>query len=510
EEIIERVGFWGPYPSIGDDIIRSLAPGDLITSNWMGYSREAQPMVERMWRMISNGYHGVWWWRWDNVGRFHGFLAPDFHPWDDTSQPVIDEMADIRDGVGTMMLQMDMPHDGIGLLYSMPSAYADGVAPHRRGPLPAAHGAFLEGSQDLGFAAHYLSDESVLEGDLTEGDERALLLPLGRAMSDAVAAEVREFVRGGGLLVADLRPAIRDGHCKLREAGALDDVFGVAQRPNAAHFPELAEVSLQLVTSLGGEEVRLETNTRIDPALEVTTGEAHAEHDGAPLLVVNQFGEGTAVLLNFSIDEYLTLREEMQEMPIRGLLSAIYALAETEPPHEQDAAGGPLRWTETVRWETDGLTLLMHFRSDGEDGPATTVLPEAKHAYDLRHDRYLGERREVGGRLRVGFANLYALTDKPIGELVASVREDVVAQGGEVRATVRVRGGGQGLLPMRLRVFRPDGTEQTWPRREVVAEDGAAEVTIPVAFNATPGTWRIEAREVLSGQVAEVEYEVEA
>jgi hypothetical protein len=510
EAIIDRVGFWGPYPSIGDDIIRSLAPRDLITSNWMGYSREAQPMVERMWRMISNGYHGVWWWRWDNIGRFHGFLAPDFHPWDDTSRPVIDEMRDIRDGVGTMMLQMEMPHDGIGLLYSMPSAYADGVAPHRRGPLAAAHGAFLEASQDLGFASHYLSEQTVLTGDLTEGDERALLLPLTRALSDEVAGEVREFVRDGGLVIADLRPAIRDGHCRLRDAGALDDVFGIAQQPTAEDYPGLVDVNLQLAASLGGEDVRLESGTRIDPALEVTTGEAHAEHDGTPLLVVNRFGEGTAVLLNFSIDDYLGLREEMEEMPVRDLLGAIYALAEVQPLHDQDGGGGPLRWTETVRWQTEGLTLLMHFRSDGEDGPATTVLPTTKHVYDLRRNRYLGETRQVGGPLRVGYANLYAVTDEPIGELVADVREELVPRGGEVRATVRVRGGDQALLPMRLRLFRPDGTEQTWPRRQVVAEDGAAEVTIPVAFNAMPGTWRIEAREVLSGQIATAEYEVEA
>ncbi|MFP4249769.1 MAG: beta-galactosidase [Armatimonadota bacterium] len=508
EAIIERVGFWGPYPNIGDDIIRSLAPRDFITSNWMGYSREAAPMVERMWRMISNGYHGAWWWRWDNIGRFHGFIAPDFHPWDDTSKVVVDEMRDIQDGVGTMMLRMEMPHDGIGLLYSMPSAYADGVAPHRHGPLAAAHGAFLEASQDLGFAAHYLSEESVLQGDLNDGDERALLLPLTRALSDEVADEIRQFVRDGGLVIADLRPAIRDGHCRLREAGALDDVFGIAQQPTAPDFPELAEVDLKLA-DIGGRDAWLETRTRIDPALQITTGESRFNHEGTPLMVINRFGDGVAVLLNFSIEEYLPLREEMREMPIRDLLSAAYQLAGIAPAYEQNADGEHLRWTETVRWETEGLTLLMHFRTDGEDGPATTVLPEAKHVYDLRNDRHLGETRLVGGPLRVGFANIYAITDEPIGEMLASVREDTVPQGGEVAATLRVRNRDQALLPMKLRLFRPDGSEQTWPRREFVAENGVAQVTIPVAFNAMRGTWRLEAREVLSGQTATAEYEVE-
>ncbi|NLO06638.1 MAG: hypothetical protein GX131_12500 [candidate division WS1 bacterium] len=510
DEIIQRVGFWAPYPNIGDDIIRSLAPRELITANWMGYSREAAPMVQRMWRMVSNGTHGVWWWRWDNIGRFHGFLAPDFHPWGDTSQVVVDEMADIQDGVGTMMLEMEMPHDGIGLLYSMPSAFADGVAPHRTGPLAAAHNAFLEATQDLGFQGHYLSDRTVAAGDLNDGDERVLLLPMGRAIPDEVAAEIREFVQSGGLLIADLRPGIRDGHCKALEAGTLDDVFGIAQRPTAEDYPAMVDASINIRTSVDGREIALALDTKIDPALTVTAAEALADHDGVPLLTVNRFGEGHAVLLNFSIGDYNELRAAAEEMPIRDLLGAIYAMAQVEPPYEQQAGRGSLRWTETVRWEADGLTLLMHFRTAGEDGPAATLLPEARHVYDLRNDRYLGETREVGGGLRVSFANLYAITEQPSGELLLEARTAEVAPGEEVRLTARTRGGGPEVLPIKLRVFRPDGTEEKWPPREVVARDGVADVSIPMAFNAMPGTWRIHAREVLSGQTAEAEVTVAA
>ncbi len=508
-EIIRRVGFWGPYPSVGDDIIRSLAPRELITSNWMGYSREARPMVQRMWRMISNGYHGVWWWRWDNIGRFHGFLAPDFHPWDDTSQVIVDEMQDIQDGLGTMMLQMAMPHDGIGLLYSIPSAFAEGIAPRRGGMIDLSHNAFLEATQDLGYQAHYLSDDTVLEGDLNDGDERALILPLGRAMSDEVAGEIREFVRAGGLLIADLRPGIRDGHCTLREAGALDDVFGVTQRPTAEDWPQMEEVSLALDTTVGGEEISLALDTRIDPALQLAGGEALAEHEGVPLMIVNDFGEGTAVLLNFSLEAYGALREEMQEMPIRRLLGAIYRIAGMESPFRQRAGDGPLRWTETVRWETEGITVIGLFKTAGEDGPATTILPRPRHVYDLRNDRYLGETDQIAGELRVGFANLYALSDEAIGEVVLDLRGPV-APGQTLEGVVRVRGRGQGLLPVKLRVFRPDGTEQAWPRRELIVQDGVADVEIPIAYNAQSGTWRVTAREVLSSQTAEAEFTVAA
>ena len=507
-ECIAEVGFWGPYPGIGDDIIRSLAPRSLITSNWMGYHREAQPMVQKMWRMISNGYHGVWWWRWDNIGKFHGFLAPDFHPWDDTSQPVIDEMRDIQDGLGNWMLAAEMPHDGIGLLYSMPSAFAGGSAPGRTSPVVLAHQAFLEATQDLGLQAHYLSDRTVAAGDLNDGDERALLLPMGCAIPDQVAEEIREFVRAGGLLIADLRPGLRDGHCKLRDAGALYDVFGIAQAPQ--ELPEMADAGVFIDAEIGRLSTGLSLPTQVDPSVVPAGAEALAEHDGVPLLLVHQFGQGRAVLLNFSAAPYLSLREDGEELELRALLGVIYASAGIEPPFKQSGPDGPLRGTETVRWQAGDITLIGLFKTIGDDGPATTILPEAGHVYDLRNDKYLGKTNTITGQLRVGFANLYALTPEPIGDLTMSLSEREASPGEVTEAGLRVRGKDQGPLPIKLSVLRPDGTEEGWPRRELLTQGGQVRFKLTPDFDAQPGVWRVIAREVISGQVDEAEVLIKA
>ncbi|MCD6362224.1 MAG: beta-galactosidase trimerization domain-containing protein, partial [Armatimonadetes bacterium] len=508
DECIARVGFWGPYPSIGDDIIRSLAPPELITSNWMGYRREADPMVQRMWRMISNRCHGVWWWRWDNIGRFHGFLAPDLHPWDDTSQPVIDEMADIRDGVGTWILKAEMPHDGIGLLYSMPSAFAGGRGPRRGDDLDMAHQGFLEVVQDLGYAAHYLSDRTVAEeNDLNDGDERVLLLPMGRAIPDAVAEQIRRFVRDGGLVIADMRPGIRDGHCKLREAGVLDDVFGIHQTP--AELQEDPEyVDFTLTAKVGGEDIKANLSGGAEVVENVGDGEALGEVNGLPGVIVNHYGEGVAVLLNFPFSQYLALRREGEEMPLRRLIGAILEMADVHPPFTQRAGRGPLRATETVRWISGDVQLVMLFKTAGEDGPATTVLPEPMHVYDLRRNRYLGRVAKITAPLRVGYANLYALSPESIGKPALSVRNDAAKPGDEVEVSVRVRGAVRGSLPVRVRVFRPDGVEETWPRRELLVENGRAHFTLQVAWNAMPGQWKLTARNIFTGDTAEATFVV--
>jgi len=508
DECIAQVGFWGPYPSIGDDIIRSLAPPELITSNWMGYSREALPMVQKMWRMITNRNHGVWWWRWDNIGRFHGFMAPDMHPWDDTSQPVVDEMRDIRDGVGNWILAAEMPHDGIGLLYSMPSAFAGGQAPRRGNELDVSHRSFLEVVQDLGFAAHYLSDRTVAEdNDLNDGDERVLLLPMGRGMSDAVAEEVRMFVTAGGLVIADYRPAIRDEHCNLREAGALDDVFGIAQSPDG--LDETASREFVIDDEIGGQHVKAVLDGRPDADVTITTGEALAGEAGVPLVIVNHFGDGTAVLLNFPFTQYLGLRDQGLEMPLRTLIGAALEMAEVRPVLKHSAGRGALRATETVRWQSGDTQLICLFKTAGEDGPATTALPEPMHVYDLRDDKYLGKIARIKRPLRVGYTNLYALTPERIGEMTLTAEPASVTPGDAVEVTARVRGADQGSLPVKARVFRPDGVEETWPTRELLTDGGRARFTLAVPFNAMPGTWRITARNVFTGQTAEAALVVE-
>ena len=45
--IISINTFYSPYPSIGDDILRSIADRSLIRANWMGYSKNRRRPVRR-------------------------------------------------------------------------------------------------------------------------------------------------------------------------------------------------------------------------------------------------------------------------------------------------------------------------------------------------------------------------------------------------------------------------------------------------------------------------------
>jgi len=85
------------------------------------------------------------------------------------------------------------------------------------------------------------------------------------------------------------------------------------------------------------------------------------------------------------------------------------------------------------------------------------------------------------------------------------------ASPGEVtEAGLRVRGKDQGPLPIKLRVLRPDGTEEGWPRRELLTQGGQVRFKLTPDFDAQPGVWRVIAREVISGQVDEAQVLIKA
>lgn len=56
---------------------------------------------------------------------------------------------------------------------------------------------------------------------------RVLILPMTEPLSDAEADIIRDYVREGGIVIADVNAGSRNQHGSLRETGALDDLFGI-------------------------------------------------------------------------------------------------------------------------------------------------------------------------------------------------------------------------------------------------------------------------------------------
>lgn len=519
DAILSHIGFYGPYPSIGDDIIRSRAPRELIRSNWMGYSKTGDALSDAAWRMIMKGLDSCWYWMWDGIGSFRGVLSPtiDYFP---CTADFLQEMKPVREGLGDLLLHSQWIHSGIGILYSLPSALSGGVEDSGTyQPPQQATEAWLQMTYELGQDARFLTSDMLAQGRLTNSEFKVLCLPMCQALKPEEAQIIRQFVQNGGTLIADVRPAIFDGHMKAVMPGLLDDVFGI-QRIGRGKA-QAAEITLQ--GHLGNAKLDLKLQTKIDPDIRLQGGTALASINETPVLIFHRVGQGQAILLNFSL---LAMRDEKDEQgrQMRALLGALYRVAKTQlPVGVSSPQGEPLFATETRVWRNGESLIFGVWRQmrnawfapkagtkAGEPVPARLTLPQSYHVYDLRHGKYLGTPRSWETKLRWGRPNFYLATPYPIKGLKITVKEPQPRRGQIVTATISlpVPASAQLRHAVYIQLFTPTGEQPLWGRYVRILQGGRAQVQLPIAYNDPAGIWRLRATELFSRQSAEATWKL--
>ena len=511
--------FYSPYPSIGDDLVRSIAPRDLIRANWMGYSKAPDPLVDAAWRMVIKGMDSVWYWMWTGVGSWRGYLSPtlDFLP---AIEDLANEMRPVREGLGDVLLQSQPAHSGIGVFYSVPSALSASVENSREFLHPKqTHESWARLTYDVGLDFRYVSSAMLKAGALTTDEFKVLLLPMAQAIAPDEAAAIRSFVQAGGTAIADVRPGIYDGHCKPITPGALDQVFGTKRTGRGS--PSTAAVSLK--TTLNGKAVAFQAaDASVDTGVAPTSAKALGTAGAAPVLLVNKFGAGQAILLNFQVradkadDEQLAANQK--------LVKALYQAVGTRAPVAAASPdAGPLSRTETRVWRNgDALVFGMWRQMEcrwfgpqagtepGEPVPAKVTLRQPLHVYDLRAQKYLGSVTQVDTVLRWGRANFFLALPYKIEGLDVRLSSSAPKRGETLKAAIRLKAAKpiRGRHAVWVEVVGPDGKPADWAGQVAMLNDGVGEVSVPVAYNDAAGAWRIRARELFSRSVAEAGWTV--
>ncbi len=492
--IVRTNAFWSPYPGLGDEIIRSIAPRDFPRSNWMGYTRDAESLLSKYWRMITRGCDSVWWWRWDGVARFHGYLAPHLGPYKATAEIVKDTQV-VRDGLGTLVIKSTMLDDGIAILYSMPSAYASRV---EQGPAygtyVSAHETWSQIIRELGLQYRYVTDRMLRLGEFRASEFKVVVLPRTEAIGPQEAQTLRQFVQNGGTLIADLRPGIFDGHCKALQRGALDDVFGITRTAANAN-PERGEAQI----GEGAPEMKI-ADAICDPTTVLAGAEASGHFGKVPLAISHKYGKGRAVLLNFSITSFPALKLPETPRTAEGFLGGLFAAAGVEADvNALDENGERARNLQIVRWANGDARLLAVFRETGDPGKARVTLPRKMHVYDLRSRQYLGNTNAFDTDILPCRATFFALTPTEVRPAEFSLAPPSLERGLLGKAHLRC-GMSNGLSATLVTATTPDGKEADWLRRVVMVPPDGASIPLPIAFNDPAGQWTLRATELFSNK----------
>lgn len=495
--IVRKLDFWSPYSGLADEVIRSTAPRKFVRANWMGYQKDPDSLLQRYWRMVVLGMDSVWWWRWEGIGRFHGWLAPDLRPFPSTLEVLKDTQV-VRDGLGDLLLHSTMQDDGIAVLYSYPSTFATKLKEGMSyGKYEDAHTAVIKFIRDSGFQFRYVTDRMLRMGEFDASKCKILFLPRAEAIGDKEAEVIREFVENGGTAVADLRPGLYDDHCKPRARGVLDELFGINRLARTAAKSVNLSTGSSTMTAFVDDGVVLEDSVAGQQVRGAT-----------PVFVTRQFGKGRAILLNSEM-RCLGPLLSTQEVVERGGGIAANGMNRTgflgfEPAIKLSGVDGkPPEDADITRWRDGGMDIVSIFRQNGKQEDITVSLPATRFVYDLRGNSALGLCERFTTTILPNRASFFVLADKPVPSPGIRLEKTVVPQGTVVKAAVSVSvPGAEGMHAVKIRVEAGDRRLDWFDRVLIIGQD-PARVEFPVAFNDPVGDYRIILTDLFSSGSSE-------
>ena len=444
--------------------------------------------------------------------------------------------AGLRSGIPKLLQRCDERNSPVAVLYSHPSVNADFITAvadrwrsvaawdPERYPAYACREAWWKLLEDRGLRPTFIHSGEVEDGELIARGVKLLVMPRAIAMGDAEADAIRDFVKAGGVVAADSSAGRMDAHCREREEGALDTLFGIQREDIDGYHTSSQRASFGWDEREPGQRpkwgdgpLRAECSL-IEERIEPREGAillGCAEYSDAPLGFYADHGEGKAVLLNAVPLGYLEDRRRAGAgRNFQKFFGHVVDLAGVEPLAEvlDDESGDAI--TGWRVWPFDhgaahyfGIApdlditqdVLGAISGEGGGGQATPVrirFSEAGHIYESRGGRYLGEGSSVTDTLTSTAARLYAVMPYVVQKM------DLSFDGQVARAALIVADGQPGEHVFRFDRYDGQGKRDFDGGANVVAENGATEWApdgpIPIGG-------KLVCRDVATGVFAEAE-----
>ena len=534
-----------PYSHVTGEIVRSIAPKSYRYGFWSSL----------YWQTILCGADIAGIWRVDNLLGPHGEIAAS-----GGHRDMFQQMGIIFDGLGTL-LNVDerttMEHDGIAILHSFASAQAVVRLPEPGGtygtyagwtsarqthdPEPDwaikpggwNHLSWHRAIRSLGLDFKYVTDRMLRLGEFKPEQYKVIVLSQCEAIGAKEGQVIRQFVKNGGTVIADVRPGLYDGHCKPQSTGMLDDLFGIKHTGNVKAVKADGSIHGQL----DGKEVTATlADLYVNPAVELDGARALGRAGQTPIAIVNDVGKGRAILLNFTMNSFTNLSlPRVSEDPATFLETLFAQAGVTWPLRLRDEAGQRMRNLQMTRWRTGkGLEVLALFgpldygyhltyrpspsapgnyrhrggwSSKPGPSPVQLVLPEPKVVTVIGGEVGLKPVHKATIQVRPNQATFVVLSDQAIGRPILRPRSKRVAQG-QLGSLWVALPAAQGLHALKIRVTTPKGEPAPWYDQTVIVDEQGTTVSLPIAYNEQPGPWTVTATDLYTNQTATTTYGV--
>ena len=524
-------GYFVPYAMA--DFSR---PGTLFSSGWYGgYSADggAWDHPDNLmahaykrylpWRNLFRGSNSLWVW-WTHPGGGLSAMAMDFSFYD-FFKATLPEVRAIKTGIGKLFMTATRNNDGLAILYSPNSVHASKLT--ESAGLPAivkVLNSLIPILEDTGHQFQIVSSRQIEEDILLKSGFRFIYLPLVQSISETQAKALISFVDKGGTILADMRPGVCDDHGKPYPKGILDDVFGVRQDTANPTFNKGI-----ILTQASGFPTNF-TAISCDSSIKLAGGQSKGNLNKSPVFIVNSYGKGKTILLNYPLLPY---EDGMGEWWIGDKLAKNAEIVRKASEVTFDTAGFERKIKITP--EVPGLRTYMYnsgnleylgvlrelpagdnsyYKWDGKS-PIPVVstvinLSGKRHVYNMRTRKYLGFIDQIPAEIETGRVLLYSLLPYPVAGLKLDIPRSI-KQGENFTYKVQLSAGKEhiGQHVFHVSFINPAGGEVEYYAANIVAQGGAASNRVSLAFNEFSGRWKIIVRDVASGAEMDKTFKVE-
>jgi|GEM_PF-3265522 len=463
---------------IQPEIKRSFSKSDssTIRGMWYGlyglecYGRPSTVEYCRAhsWLSLFHSMNSDWWWTMGAPGAISGY-APDLTslaPFEARSQ----ELREIKSGIGKLFLSARRFDDAIAIHYSESSRVMDNLfrdkTDYSNCEYENSVGGFARALEDAGFQYRFVAYEEIEKGALQQRKYKALFLPRSVSVSDSETANIIEFVKNGGVVIADVIPGVYTKTGGRRSQPAFADLFP-SDTPG--------------------------TVTRYGRGYAVLTGE--------------EMLKGYYQLHN-NYDGWQAFGQRWEK--VAELLSQY---ADLKPAISLTSKEGKIPPTEISRFDAGGIELIGMLRvpwlKDNGEYKARIKLPRISHLYDMRNGKYMGFTDHCDRAIDY---QAQALAMSAYRVKSVDIQAPKTARAGEaLRIGVSVMcdaGHVTGTHVLHMTVRGPDGGERKWYAQNVLAPKGIANLNIPFAINDARGRYTIRVRDCMSGITGQVNVRV--
>jgi hypothetical protein len=399
---------------------------------------------------------------------------------------------EIRNGEGALIINSHLVNNRIAIHYSQPSLRTQWMLERRPdGPAWVTRSPSYERSnndfmrvreswcnliQDEGLQFNFVGYDKIPQGELLKRGYHVLILPESSSLSQSEADAIRAFIAAGGVAIADGVPGTYDEHSRKLPQSSLADLFG-------------------------------------EPATQQIN--------------VRSFGAGKAILVNADIADYLQNRLVGKEGPLHAMIENLLRSNGVRPPFSvEDATGRTVVGIDMHVFANGGVRIVTlqsnpqqrvnelgppDFRSNQRFAKPVTVhlhLPNAMYVYDTRARKSLGQQRELTLTVDPYEPTILATSDTPLPAMQVSL-PDHARRGSLVNIAIHAANSPADTSIFHVDVLDPQGNRVLYYSGNVIASQGSAIKSIPLASNDVVGAWTVNVQDMMSGQVVTRKMNVE-